>query len=113
MNSTKPAQNSSDVKDPKWTGQEGPHGWVVGVSRGEPRRTNGQMQQAVYGQVQRYLELIDMEVSDVARALAVQLIAKDHIDPPGSQDVRLQRFHLLLYVGKATAALGELEAHDS
>jgi hypothetical protein len=112
MTTPKPPHNTSAVKDPKWTGEESDSAFVIVVSRGEPRRSNGQMQQGVYGQVRRYLELTKVEVSEVGAALAVQLIANDYIDPVGSQGVMLTRKSLRLYVEKAQGVLGELEEHD-
>jgi hypothetical protein len=99
--------NTSTVRDPKWTGKHGEAAIVVG--RGEPRRNNTQMQQAVHGQVQRYLtEFTDMNTDDMVITLTTQLIAEDHINPAGTQMVALNREHLMLYADAAIKKLAEL-----
>lgn len=102
--------NVSKVRDPAWNREDG---MALVVSRGEPRRSNLQVQQAAADQARRYLDgYTDLQVSDIALALTVQLIAADHIDPPGKQMLALPREHFLLYVAAAQRKLGELAKHD-
>jgi hypothetical protein len=83
------------------------------VSRGEPRRSDLQMEQAVAGQVQDYLlhygKATFKTVTPVLIALTTQLIAEDYISPVGSQYVRLTREHLFAFAQVARTRLGEVE----
>lgn len=84
---------------------------AVVVSRGEPRRTNLQMEQAVADQARRYLAqhtTVRASTSGLAISVAVQLIAEDHINDEGAQAVMLTREHLLAYVKVARSRLGEV-----
>lgn len=107
-----PNRNVSAIRDPNWTGD--PNEYVIVVSRGEPRRTDTQMQQGVYSQATRYVKefLAELAVSDVALALAVQLIANDYITPGGAQQVTLSRSHFLAFLDVAQKKLNEA-AHDA
>lgn len=104
------SENISTVKDPKWTGAVGET--AILVSRGEPNRSNLQMEQAVADQARRYLAQFSQNhtdaPSDVVLALAVQLIATDYIKPPGIRTLRLTREHLLKYVEVAEKKLKEI-----
>lgn len=86
---------------------------AVVVSRGEPRRDNLQMEQAVAEQIRGYRSagfVTDVDDMDLARA--VQLIAEDYITPVGSQAVVLNREHLLHYLWMGRQKVDELrEAH--
>lgn len=108
------SSNTSKVKAPTWTGASGEI--AILVSRGEPNRTDLQMEQAVADQAMRYLRSHTRDhhgISDVALALMVQLIAKDYITPPGSRLVALDREHVLAFAKVARKRLRELEAgHD-
>ena len=98
---------TAQVKDPKWTGADGE--MAIVVSRGEPRRTDVQMQRAVYGQISRYLAgHTELDVSDFAISMTSQLIAQDYIEPEGSQGVMLNREHLIGYVALAQRKLNQL-----
>lgn len=106
MPATSNPVNVSYVVPPKWTGANGEI--AILVSRGEPRRTNLQMEQAVAAQVQDYLlHYGSRKASPVLIALATQLIAGDYITPVGSQHVTLTREHLLAYAQVARKDLGE------
>lgn len=108
------AENTSKVKYPDWTGADGEI--AILVSRGEPNRTDLQMEQAVADQAMRYLRSHTRDhhgISDVALALMVQLIAKDYITPPGTRLVALDREHVLAYANVAKKRLGELAAPDA
>lgn len=94
--------NVSKVRDPKWTGKG--NELVVMVSRGEPRRTNEQMIEAVSGQIERYLlgfqdEFDGSDPDLIGRA--VEMIAKDYIYHAGAGSVWFLRDHLMLFVRKA------------
>lgn len=107
MPATSNPVNVSHVVPPKWAGANGEI--AILVSRGEPRRTNLQMEQAVAAQVQDYLlHYGDRKASPVLIALATQLIAEDHITPDGKQAVALTREHLFAYAQVARKSLGEL-----
>lgn len=106
------SSNTSKVKDPVWTGASGET--AILVSRGEPNRTDLQMEQAVADQARRYLTGFTRDhhgISDVALALMVQLIAKDYITPAGTRLVALDREHVVAYAKVAKKRLGELEEH--
>lgn len=102
------AVNTAKVKDPQWAGRDGEYAIIV--PRGEPRRTDLQMEQAVADQARRYLARTKHRPpSDLVLAIAVQLIAKDYITPVGSQGVRLTNKHLDLFVKAAAKKVGELK----
>lgn len=106
MTSPEPG-NGSKVADPKWKGLD--EEYAIVVARGEPRRSNLQMEQAVAGQARRYLgQFTHKPPSDLVLALAVRLIAESYIDPQGSQGVTLTNKHLRLFVDKAAKQIGEL-----
>lgn len=101
-----PPRNSSQVRRPRWTGQPGEV--AVLVTRGEPRRDDGQVEAAVRGQVQDYLAThTDRQLDGGQLAAVVYLIVKDHVWPVGAQRVLLDREHLLAYVDTALARLAE------
>lgn len=95
------------MRDPNWTGVDGET--AIAVSRGEPRRSDVEMQQAVFDQIQRYLAGLAAEVAagDFVVSMTSQLIAQDHIEPDGAQGVWLTREHLLKYVEVARTKLTE------
>lgn len=100
--------NTSKVRPPTWTGASGE--MAVLVSRGEPNRSDLQMEQAVAEQVQMYLvhHASWVGANPVLIALSVQLIAEDYItDQLGTRKVALTREHLLAYVQVAKAKLTE------
>lgn len=98
--------NASKVRNPKWTGDK--YEYAVVVSRGEPRRTDKQMFDAVHEQATRYLVLYEPHVFSVgAVAQAMALIARDHIFRQGAQGVALTRAHLVRYVEVAANPLQE------
>lgn len=106
------SKNVSDVRDPKWTGGEGE--WAIAVSRGEPRRSDIQMEVAVAGQARRYLSKYDgLDMGDVNIAFAARLIAVDHIEPEGKQGVQLTNTHLRAYVDEARKRLTAAAEHDA
>jgi hypothetical protein len=97
-----------NMRTPTWTGADGE--MAVIVSRGDPRRSDLQMEQAVAGQLRDYLMHHGKgQHPPTLLALITQLIAKDYITPDGSQQVTLTREHLLAYVQVARERLGELE----
>ncbi len=99
--------NNATARDPKWTGKEGET--AVLVSRGEPSRTDVQMQQVAYSQIERYLaQYTEVEnQSPLLTSLTSQLIAQDHIKP-GVRTLHLNREHLLAYVGLAQQKIEQL-----
>lgn len=95
------------VRRPLWAGAAGE--MAVVVSRGEPRRSDLQMEQAVAGQVRDYLlHYSRVKVTDVLVAVTVQLIAQDYITPDGSQGVTLTREHLLAFAKVAKEKVSTL-----
>lgn len=67
---------AGDFESPLWQGVDGEI--AVSVNRGEPRRTNLQMQRAVYAQAGAYLERwTDLQLDMLDLALAVQRISDD------------------------------------
>lgn len=104
--------NTELVQNPSWTGRAGEYAIIVG--RGEPARTDLQMEQAVAKQMRDYvLHYTSARPSDVVFALTTQLIARDYIAPAGLRTVTLTRELLLDLVAVAQANLGELEAGDA
>lgn len=94
--------NVSKVRDPKWTGQG--NEIVVNISRGEPRRTDEQMIEAITSQIQRYLAAYQPDVDATDTDLigrTVELIAQDYIYKAGAGSVWFFRDHLMLFVSKA------------
>lgn len=95
------------MRRPLWTGAAGE--MAVVVARGEPRRSDLEMEQAVAGQARDYLlHYCRVRVTDVLVAVTVQLIAEDYITPDGSQGVTLTREHLLAFVKVAKEKVGTL-----
>ena len=101
------AYNISEVRDPKWTGVG--NEIAVSVSRGEPRRTDEQMIEAIASQIQRYLlgyqdefDATDLEL--INRTVA--LIAETYIHPDGSGFVWFYRDHLFKFIRRAAEELG-------
>lgn len=97
------AVNNSAVKDPKWTGVG--NEIVVSVGRGEPRRNDDQMKEAVAGQIERYLLAFGEEFDGTDLELinrTVELIAETYIDGPASNFVWFYRDHLMLFLRKAS-----------
>jgi hypothetical protein len=102
------AVNQSKVKNPSWTGADGEY--AVVVSRGEPNRTDLQMEQAAARQIEQYLpHYTKVKPDQLVVALAVQLIAKDYIIPPGSRTLALTREHLLKYIEVAADRVRQLQ----
>lgn len=95
------ARNTAAVRDPHWTGAPGET--AIAVSRGEPRRTDRQMTDAVTAQTDRYLTAHgDLEPLTVALITeTVRMITADHITPTGSQSITLTREHLHAYAAAA------------
>lgn len=92
--------NTAKVRNPRWTGLAGE--MAIIVSRGEPRRTNEQVFEAVMGQVADYLaDFTDEDATAELVEATCELIAKDYIEPEGSQGVFQTRESLLLFVGRA------------
>lgn len=95
--------NTSRVKDPKWTGVG--NEIVVSVSRGEPRRSDEQMVEAIAGQIERFLlehgtdEFDGTDLELINRA--VESIAETYVYRPGSTFVWFYRDHLFLFLRKA------------
>lgn len=99
--------NTAKVKDPKWEGRD--EEYAIIVPRGDPRRTDLQMEQVVADQARRYLaQTKHKPPSDLVLAIAVQLIAADYITPVGSQGVRLANKHLDLFLKEASKKVQEL-----
>lgn len=98
--------NNSQVPDPKWTGVG--NEIVVCVSRGEPRRTDEQMIEAIAGQITLYLLVHGDTVlanNDELISATVELIAQDYVRGEGSSFVWLYRDHMLGFVAKAVEGL--------
>lgn len=103
--------NTSPVPNPQWTGAPGE--CAIVVSRGEPRRTDIQMELAVAEQMRNYLlHFTDEKPSELLLAITTQLIAEDGITPVGRQNVELTREHVLAYLVWGRKRLSELEAGD-
>lgn len=93
--------NVGKVRDPNWTGQG--NEIAVMVSRGEPRRTDEQMVDAISSQIERYLLGYQNEVDATDLVMigrVVDLIAADYVygGSGGSGSVWFFRDHLMKYV---------------
>jgi hypothetical protein len=105
MNTKRP-YNTSVIKDPKWTGSL--QQYVIYVATGEPRRTKEQMREGVLEQANRWLTQFPPESGEVDPLViieAVDLIARDYIEPQGSQNVALTGEHFMLFVRAAEKRL--------
>lgn len=100
-------RNNSEPRRPHWTGKDGE--WAIIVSRGEPRRSNLDMERTVARMTENYLAFLHKPVDRLVLALGVQLIAIDHITPVGSQGVMLKKEHLRAYLDLAKKQVGTIK----
>lgn len=93
-----------------WSGKIGE--MVIHAVRGVPRRSNLEMEQTVARQAEAYLpHFTTLRVDPVVIALAVQLIAADHITPVSKrhETVLLSREELIGYVRDAVSRIHHLK----
>lgn len=105
-------RNQSRVSPPKWTGGQGD---MIAVSRGEPRRTDEQMIDAVEQMIREYLTaypprtpIATPVAADIVADICA-LVAADAVTPQ-TTGVAVSREHLIMYVGLAH---GHRSATDS
>lgn len=99
-----PSSNTSKVKDPKWTAED-ELAYPIVVSRGEPRRSDEQMYDAVKDQISGYREALGTPISDEHAHLAAAAIALDYVYKPGAQGVILTREQVRIYLAHAEDAI--------
>lgn len=103
--------NVSAVTDPRWTGAQ--RELAIGVSRGEPRRTDAQMADAVRDQVRRYLAAhppltpLPAPVLPVNADLLAEHLVRELVRPE-AVSIMVFREHLLMHLG---IVLGMVVAH--